>query len=393
MSELDEELEDTFEDDSSGRDDLSDSFEDPKQTTTALTMEISKLRKKNESLRQFNVRQKEKYKVEVRSFLTPIIEKYKDLQAENDFLKNQIKEISQDVTSGRNTSSVSNEAIASSGDQMVHALANEVKEKEKELSLLNKMVKTLEEETHNAKKEVSQIPVLRDAVKAKENEVAKMQEDRKELESKIEAKDSLVQKYLKQVSDLETSMYVLNKRLNTKDTPVAVVAPVADEAQILEYEEKLEKAQFRINELNSRIEELERQLGEYKDTMSSLEEELSEDNFLNETSSFDSKFEEETPVQTSSLNLSKDLSDDDLMMEDLPSDEDLLAQDIELEDLPIEGLEEVDSLGDESELSLDDLPMEELSLEDEPTLLDELDLPVDVFDEDRDTQDDSDSRK
>lgn len=392
MSELDEELEDTFEDNSSDRDDLSDGFEDPKQTTTALTMEISKLRKKNESLRQFNVKQKEKYKQEVRSFLTPIIEKYKDLQAENDFLKNQIKEISQNVNSGSSLP-ISSEAIASSDDQMVHVLANDVKEKEKEISLLNKMVKTLEEETHNAKKEVSQIPVLRDTVKAKENEISKILEDRKDLESKIEAKDSLVQKYLKQISDLETNIYVLNKKINSKDVTPVAVTPVADEAQILEYEEKLEQAQFRINELNSRIEELERQLGEYKETMSSLEEEFKDDDFLASASSFDSAFEEETPITEtkSSFDFSKHDNDDDLMMEDLPSDEDLLAQDIELEDLPIED----DSLSAEVEdLALEDLPMEELSTEEEQTLLDDFELPVDVFDEDRDVnQEDSEAKK
>lgn len=393
MSELDEELEDTFEDNSSDRDDLSDGFEDPKQTTTALTMEISKLRKKNESLRQFNVKQKEKYKQEVRSFLTPIIEKYKDLQAENDFLKNQIKEISQNVNSGSSLH-INSEAIASSDDQMVHVLSNDVKEKEKEISLLNKMIKTLEDETHNAKKEVSQIPVLRDTVKAKENEISKILEDRKDLESKIEAKDSLVQKYLKQISDLETNIYVLNKKINSKDATPVAVTPVADEAQILEYEEKLEQAQFRINELNSRIEELERQLGEYKETMSSLEEEFKDDDFLASASSFDSAFEEEAPITEtkSSFDFSKhDNEDDDLMMEDLPSDEDLLAQDIELEDLPIED----DSLSAEVEdLALEDLPMEDLATEEEPTLLDDFELPVDVFDEDRDVnQEDSETKK
>ena len=70
-----------------------------KVNTAALTMEINKLRQKNEVLRQFNVRQKDKYKHEVRSFLTPVIEKYRYVNGENEFLRTQIKELSQKISS------------------------------------------------------------------------------------------------------------------------------------------------------------------------------------------------------------------------------------------------------------------------------------------------------
>ena len=71
---------------------------------------------------------------------------------------------------------------------------------------------------------------------------------------------------------------------------------------------------------------------------------------------------------------SSTLDDEDILSVDLPSDEDLLAEDIELEELPME-----------DDISLEDLPIDEdLPMED--TLLDELELPVDVFDEDRDEE-------
>ena len=161
MSELDDELEDL---EPSSAIATEDGFDEPKQTTAALTMEINKLRQKNEVLRQFNVRQKDKYKHEVRSFLTPVIEKYRDVNGENEFLRTQIKELSQKISSSPLL--IQQEDLPAGQEQNpVDILQKAYNEKEKEVAVLNKMVKNMEEEVHNAKKNEAEIPALRELLK------------------------------------------------------------------------------------------------------------------------------------------------------------------------------------------------------------------------------------
>src|SRR5690606_5596737 len=101
----------------------------------------------------------------------------------------------------------------------------------------------------------------------------KLEEEKYDIQSKIEAKDSLVEKYLKQINDLETGNYVLNKRLSERVGEI-------EHRNVTEYENKLELANQRIEELNQKVALLEKQVKEYHETMTSLEEELEEEDIL-----------------------------------------------------------------------------------------------------------------
>lgn len=441
MSDFDEELEDDF-NESPSSDDITDDFEDPQQSTAALTKEINKLRQKNEGLRQFNVRQKEKYKDEVRSFLSPLIQKYKDIQDENEFLKRQIKEISQNTATlsyakqngenGGNGESYENNPLK--------ALENTIEEKEREISVLNKMVKTLEEESKSIKRDMAELPELKESIKSKNDKLSKLEEERYDLASKIEAKDSMLAKYLNQINELETNIYVLNKRLSERVGQI-------ENGKVSEYEGKLEEANKKVNELNQKIDALESQLSDYQDTMNSLEEELDEDNFLKSsepvkssltsTIMMDKKEIEDMAQEVDSEKEPYDYSklyDENSTeeMEDLPSDDELLAHDIELEEMseelaeepvsfeeeyteeePAEDYSEEEMLHEDEDLASDeellhdfddseiDLPIDELDLEGDTDLLDDIDLDSDddlnplndfelsddVMDEDRDISD------
>lgn len=368
MSDFDEELEDDFNEGPSS-DDITDDFEDPQQSTTALTREINKLRQKNEGLRQFNVRQKERYKDEVRSFLSPIIQKYKDIQSENEFLKRQIKEISQTTA----TLSLAKQNGENGGNGLDHEtdplkiMENNLEEKEREIAVLNKMVKSLQDESVRSKRDMAELPELRETVKAKNDKIAQLEEEKYDLVSKIEAKDSMLAKYLSQISELETNKYVIEKRLNERVGQI-------ENGKVSDYESKLNEANTKINELNSKIDSLQKQLSDYQDTMNSLEEELDEDNYLNKTSvagavmagglatagamslskdeSHDQDIEdialehmddddilnqvedfneESDVVEAEAYDYSKHYSDDNDL--ELPSDDELLAEDIELEEM------------------------------------------------------------
>ncbi len=422
MSDFDEELEDDFEDSVSSNDN-GDDFEDSQQTTVTLTREINKLRQKNEVLRQFNVRQKEKYKEEVRSFLTPLIQKYKDIQGESEFLKRQIKEISQNISSVSSVKHIGeNGGNGSHSEDPVRIMENTIEEKEHEISVLNKMVRSLEEEVFSLKKGTAELPELRENIKNKSEKMSKLEEENYDLSSKAEAKDSLVGKYLKQISELETNMYVLNKRLSERVGQI-------ETGKVSEYGDKLDKANLEVDKLNTKIVSLEKQLSEYQETMSSLEEELDEDSFLKKPKSgitgntiakvavggaaavasamaldeienkyltehsSDEKpeFENSQPYEYSDLY--KDKSSEENVEEysddDLPSDDDLLAHnfddmpedtthlvdkllhdpendsELEMSDLPVGEYDELDDhddfegMLDDSDLDLDDLPVEE----------------------------------
>ncbi|MFN8672947.1 MAG: hypothetical protein U0457_12805 [Candidatus Sericytochromatia bacterium] len=397
MSELDDELEDLEPSSAIATD---DGFDDPKQTTAALTTEINKLRQKNELLRQFNVRQKDKYKHEVRSFLSPVLEKYKDIQSENDFLRNQIKELSQKIIASPLLVTPDNlpEGQDLSGMQI---LQNAYNEKEKEVAVLNKMVKNMEEDVHNAKKNVAEIPALRELIKQKEEAIRKLEQEKFDLNSKVEAKDKMVEKYLKQINELETNVYVLNKKVTEMGAGGALagaaVGAVAvgalDSAKINEYEQKLKSANEKAASLENRVKELENQISEYQETMDSLEQELQEDAFMNGNSHDESHEEyhaEELPVEN--------FADEVDFAEELPSDEDLLADDIELDELPLD-----DELMEE--LPVDDLDVEEVEASapainfeksetevvdevatEDDDILGDFDLSMDSLDEDRDTK-------
>ena len=386
MSELDDELEDL---EPSSAIATEDGFDEPKQTTAALTMEINKLRQKNEVLRQFNVRQKDKYKHEVRSFLTPVIEKYRDVNGENEFLRTQIKELSQKISSSPLL--IQQEDLPAGQEQNpVDILQKAYNEKEKEVAVLNKMVKNMEEEVHNAKKNEAEIPALRELLKQKDEQIRKAEQEKFDLNSRVEAKDKSVDKYLKQINELETNVYVLNKKFTESSTNPALFGAVGaaagaagvaalDHSKIAEYEEKLKKANERALQLENRVNELENQISEYQDTMDSLGEDLKEENFLNGNGHHD---DDEIQIE--------DFSGTDEFEGELPSDEDLLSEDISLDELPLddEVMEvEVHAPPVETKPSINfdkKAPVQEEVLEDED-ILGDFDLSMDSLDEDRDT--------
>lgn len=400
MSDFDDELEDDF-NEGPATDDVTDDFEDPQQSTTALTKEINKLRQKNEGLRQYNVRQKDRYKDEVRSFLSPLIQKYKDIQNENDFLKRQIKEISQNTA----TLSLAKHNGENGGngehheDNPLRIMENTIEEKEREISVLNKMVKNLEEESNLVKRDMAELPALKDSLKTKNDKILLLEDDKFDLSSKVEAKDSMLSKYLNQINELETSVYVLNKRLNERVGQI-------ENGKVSEYEDQLHKANKQISELNDKIDHLEKQLSDYQDTMNSLEEELDEDNFMKTavasstvlsgiTSDLDTNISEEENLEIDSLDeeieeikespsydyakLYDEKSNSDI--ENLPSDDDLLSEDIELEEMSDPSYHE------DNEISLDELPLDDLDLDKEDDLnpLSQFETSEDVMDEDRDS--------
>ncbi|MEK7434374.1 MAG: hypothetical protein AABZ74_14675 [Cyanobacteriota bacterium] len=384
MSELDDELEDL---EPSSAIATEDGFDEPKQTTAALTMEINKLRQKNEVLRQFNVRQKDKYKHEVRSFLTPVIEKYRDVNGENEFLRTQIKELSQKISSSPLL--IQQEDLPAGQEQSpVDILQKAYNEKEKEVAVLNKMVKNMEEEVHNAKKNEAEIPALRELLRQKDEQIRKAEQEKFDLNSRVEAKDKSVDKYLKQINELETNVYVLNKKFTESSTNPALFGAVGagavgvaalDHSKIAEYEEKLKKANERATQLENRENELENQNSEYQDTMDSLGEDLKEENFLNGNGHHD---DDEIQIE--------DFSGTDEFEGELPSDEDLLSEDISLDELPLddEVMEvEVHAPPVETKPSINfdkKAPVQEEVLEDED-ILGDFDLSMDSLDEDRDT--------
>ena len=384
MSELDDELEDL---EPSSAIATEDGFDEPKQTTAALTMEINKLRQKNEVLRQFNVRQKDKYKHEVRSFLTPVIEKYRDVNGENEFLRTQIKELSQKISSSPLL--IQQEDLPAGQEQSpVDILQKAYNEKEKEVAVLNKMVKNMEEEVHNAKKNEAEIPALRELLRQKDEQIRKAEQEKFDLNSRVEAKDKSVDKYLKQINELETNVYVLNKKFTESSTNPALFGAVGagavgvaalDHSKIAEYEEKLKKANERATQLENRVNELENQISEYQDTMDSLGEDLKEENFLNGNGHHD---DDEIQIE--------DFSGTDEFEGELPSDEDLLSEDISLDELPLddEVMEvEVHAPPVETKPSINfdkKAPVQEEVLEDED-ILGDFDLSMDSLDEDRDT--------
>jgi hypothetical protein len=409
MSDFDEDLEEDLED-TPAEDEEADDFEDPQQTTAALTMEINKLRQKNEVLRQFNVKQKDRYKDEVRSFLSPLIQKYKDLQSENDFLKRQIKEISQSKEYLSKAKEIGENGGSHEKEDFVKLMETNIQEKEHEIAVLNKMVKSLEEESFSLKRDVAELPELKDSYKQKSDALARLEEEKFDLLSKVEAKESLTERYLKQVSDLETNIYVLNKRINERSGQF-------EAGKVSEYESKLEKANEKVEQLNQKINNLEKQLAEYKQTMSSLEEELEEEEFLKGSSASSitlEKEEEEKPAEVfdytklykeeeSAEEASHDTGDVSLDMEDeyissdeLPSDDDLLAEDIELEELSLED----ESVEESASLENDDMELEELTAEEmhheeehaEPAMeemaLDDEELNIDVDKENDESFDD-----
>ncbi|MFN8575494.1 MAG: hypothetical protein U0354_01430 [Candidatus Sericytochromatia bacterium] len=420
MSDFDEELEDDF-NESSSSDDVADDFSDPQQSTAALTREINKLRQKNEGLRQYNVRQKERYKDEVRSFLSPLIQKYKDIQSENEFLKRQIKEISQNTA----TLSLAKQNGENGGNGLTHEsdpvkiLENNIEEKEREIAVLNKMVKTLQEEATRNKRDMAELPELKDTLKTKNDKISQLEEEKYDLSSKIEAKDTMLAKYLNQISEFETNTYVLNKRLSERVGQI-------ENGKVSEYESKLSEANKKINDLNQKIDSLEKQLSDYQDTMNSLEEELDEDKYmqkaatvaggavvgatvmnlakqdepleehidddelLSQIDSFDDIDESHEDLNTSSqtapYDYSKHYDETNEESMDLPSDDDLLSHDIELEEMHEDEHHEQDvsheSISDD-DISLEhefddneiDLPLdEELDLETDSDLLDGIDL-------------------
>ncbi len=237
MSDFDEDLEEDLEDTnaSGDDDDDGDDFDDPQKTTAALTMEINKLRQKNEVLRQFNVKQKEKYKDEVRSFLSPLIQKYKDIQEENDFLKRQIKEISQNKDTVSRAKSIGENGDHEKEEDFVRSMEIAIEEKEHEIAVLNKMLKNLEEDANSLKRDNAELPELKETLKLKNEELAKKEEEKYDLANKVEAKDRQIEKYLKQINELETNMYVVNKRLGERVGQI-------ENGKVSEYEAKLEKA-------------------------------------------------------------------------------------------------------------------------------------------------------
>lgn len=394
MSDFDDELEDDF-NEGPAVDDINDDFADPQQSTAALTKEINKLRQKNEGLRQYNVRQKDRYKDEVRSFLSPLIQKYKDIQNENEFLKRQIKEISQ------NTASLSlakhNGENGGNGehheDNPLRLMENTIEEKEREISVLNKMVKSLEEESNSIKRDMAELPELKENVKSKNNKISHLEDEKFDLSSKIEAKDSMLSKYLNQVNELETNVYVLNKRLSERVGQI-------ENGKVSEYEEQLQKANKQINQLNEKIDHLEKQLSDYQDTMNSLEEELDEDNFMKaatastaslssidldkdevlleddeEIEMIDKEVSDDEILKTPSYDYSQ-LYDDKKSHDDLPSDDELLAHDIDLEEIE----EMPESSYDDSEISIDDLPVDEDILS-EFDHIDDSEISIDELDD------------
>lgn len=444
MSDFDEELEDDF-NESSSSDDVADDFSDPQQSTAALTREINKLRQKNEGLRQYNVRQKERYKDEVRSFLSPLIQKYKDIQSENEFLKRQIKEISQNTA----TLSLAKQNGENGGNGLTHEsdpvkiLENNVEEKEREIAVLNKMVKSLQEEATRNKRDMAELPELKETLKSKNDKISQLEEEKYDLTSKIEAKDTMLAKYLNQISEFETNTYVLNKRLSERVGQI-------ENGKVSEYESKLSEANKKINDLNQKIDSLEKQLSDYQDTMNSLEEELDEDKYmqkatniaggavigatamdlvkddehleehidddelLSQIDSFDDIEESESieeATNTEPYDYSKHYDESNEEPIDLPSDDELLSHDIQLEEMHEDEYHEQDISHDSSisddDISLEhefddseiDLPIDdELDLETDSDLLDGIDLnsidddnPLndfemsdDVMDEDRD---------
>lgn len=408
MSDFDEELEDDLED-SAGPDEIADDFEDPQQTTAALTKEINKLRQKNEVLRQFNVRQKEKYKEEVRTFLTPLIQKYKDIQSESEFLKRQIKEISQNTALSTLKSAGENGGNGhSQHDDLVKLMESNLEEKEREVAVLNKMVKTLEDENFSLKKDAAEMPELKETLRNKNEKIAQLEDEKFELASKSEAKDNLVNKYLKQISELETNVYVLNKRISER------VGSVVENSKVSDYEDKLSQANQQIERLNNRIENLEKQLSDYQDTMSTLEQELDEDAFMQKAEhdaeesqaislTKDTTHEENEPAPVEAYDYTKhydhETNESDDEFADLPSDDDLLANDIDLEEmtedenfdtLPEDIVDNLLSEDSDPELEISDLPVEnyddELESSDLEGLLDDSDLNLDDLPVDEDTE-------
>lgn len=328
MSDLDDELEDLEPSSSIATD---DGFDDPRQTTTALTTEINKLRQKNELLRQFNVRQKDRYKHEVRSFLAPVLDKYKDVKGENEFLRGQIKELSQKIASSPLLIKSTNQETGEETSDF-ETLQNAYNEKEKEVAVLNRMVKNMEEEVHNAKKNVAEIPALRDLLKQKDDQIKKIELEKFDLNSRVEAKDKAVDKYLKQINELETNLYVLNKKLTEGGTIVVTsVSSTMENSKVQEYEDKLRKAHEKSTILENRVNELQRLVSEYEESMNSLEQELHDEDFANGSA----LLHNEAPTLTKEIpNADEELHSYDFDG-DLPSDEDLLADDIELDELPL----------------------------------------------------------
>lgn len=387
MSDLDDELEDLEPSSSVATD---DGFDDPRQTTTALTMEINKLRQKNELLRQFNVRQKDKYKHEVRSFLEPVLDKYKDVKGENEFLRGQIKELSQKIASSPLLVKTTNQETGEDNSD-VATLQNAYNEKEKEVAVLNRMVKNMEEEVHNAKKNVAEIPALRDLLKQKEEQIKKVEQEKFDLNSRVEAKDKSVDKYLKQINELETNLYVLNKRVAEGGAvaSASAVASTMDSAKVQEYEDKLRKANEKASNLEDRVNELQRMVSEYEESMNSLEQELHDEDFVNGNGL---AHHEDAPV-SKALEVEDELHAYDFDGE-LPSDEDLLADDIELDELPLgddifsQPVVEKPKTIEKSTINFAKpaevvAPAPVASPDDE--LLDGFELSMDSMDEDRDT--------
>lgn len=387
MSDLDDELEDLEPSSSIATD---DGFDDPRQTTTALTTEINKLRQKNELLRQFNVRQKDRYKHEVRSFLAPVLDKYKDVKGENEFLRVQIKELSQKIASSPLLVKSTNQETGEETSDF-ETLQNAYNEKEKEVAVLNRMVKNMEEEVHNAKKNVAEIPALRDLLKQKDDQIKKIELEKFDLNSRVEAKDKAVDKYLKQINELETNLYVLNKKLTEGGTIVVTsVSSTMENSKVQEYEDKLRKAHEKSTILENRVNELQRLVSEYEESMNSLEQELHDEDFANGSA----LLHNEAPTLTKEIpNADEELHSYDFDG-DLPSDEDLLADDIELDELPLgDDIFAQPAIEKPKELEKSTINFAKVSTpvpapvpvkDEDADLLDGFELSMDSMDEDRD---------
>lgn len=187
-------------------------------------MEINKLRQKNEVLRQFNVRQKDKYKHEVRSFLTPVIEKYRDVNGENEFLRTQIKELSQKISSSPLL--IQQEDLPAGQEQNPVDILQKAYNEKEENCVLIKWLRIWKKKFIMQKKNEAEIPALRELLKQKDEQIRKAEQEKFDLNSRVEAKDKSVDKYLKQINELETNVYVLNKKFTESSTNPALFGAV-----------------------------------------------------------------------------------------------------------------------------------------------------------------------
>lgn len=213
----------------------------------AQALMIDKLKQRIEALKRINLTQKDKFKTEVRNILQPLLQKHKDLQKENNILKQQINELSK------------NRLNVQTSDTQLNQFNDIIEEQKQEISVLQRMTKDLEEEILKYKHELAVIPELKQKLLEKNTIQKNLEEQILDLKRELEAKEIVISKISKEKVDTESRLLVLQKKLegNFEENQ--------DESKI-----ELEKANKRINELQQQVNELQDSLNHHKEIIETV---------------------------------------------------------------------------------------------------------------------------